>query len=257
MGSAYPRRVEGPHRRRVQHGDVQPLAGGEHVVEHGADGDHGPAPPLAHHGESGPAVHRPRLPVLLEREAYVHPVVAGHRLPQQGLGLVRMARDVHPPAVQRVEQGDIAGCHMGEASGRPVVRAHGAHQDAADALVSEVQLDLLERSLDQEAGEGVHDRPHPRQRQAGTGSDQQLFPDADVDHPVRVGAPGRGEAVGADVGEHDGQPWLLVQELRGGADESVTHGVHEGSLPGSRSAAVSSWVRRGRRRPAACPGGAW
>ena len=47
---------------------------------------------------------------------------------------------------------------------------------AADALVDEVQLDLLERPLDQERGEGVHDRPHPGERQARPHADQRAAP---------------------------------------------------------------------------------
>ena len=63
-------------------------------------------------------------------------------------------------------------------------------EDGADVLVAEVELDLLERALDEERRVGVHDRPHPLEREAGGDPDQQLLADPHVDRPGRVPAGG-------------------------------------------------------------------
>jgi hypothetical protein len=78
--------------------------------------------------------------------------------------------------------------------------------------VPEVELDLLEGALDEEAGEGVHDGPQSGQRQSGGRPDQELFADPDVDHPVRVSALCLHEAVSADLGQDDRDPGILVEQ---------------------------------------------
>jgi hypothetical protein len=99
--------------------------------------------------------------------------------------------------------------------------------------VSEVQLDLLERPLDEEAGEGVHDGSQTGQRQARARPDQELFADPDVDHPIGMPAPGFRETVLADLGEDDRDPRVLVEQPRHDRGETITHGVHRrGSFQG-------------------------
>ena len=48
----------------------------------------------------------------------------------------------------------------------PAVRAAGADEHGPGPLVLEVELDLLERSLDEERGEGVDDWPQPGEGEA-------------------------------------------------------------------------------------------
>ncbi|GAA2773790.1 hypothetical protein GCM10019017_17540 [Streptomyces showdoensis] len=99
------------------------------------------------------------------------------------------------------------------------------------ALVPEVQLQLLEGPLDQEAGEGVHDRPHPGEGEPAARADEQLLADADVEHAVGVPFECLLEAVLADLGEHDREPRVLVEQPAGGGDETITHGVHGRGSP--------------------------
>lgn len=110
--------------------------------------------------------------------------------------------------------------------GRPVEGGRGAHQYRADVLVPEVQFHLLEGSLDEETREGVHDRTHPGQGEARARPDEELLADADVDHPVGMPELGVREAVPADLGEHDRDPRVLVEQPGDDRGETVTHGVH-------------------------------
>ncbi len=113
---------------------------------------------------------------------------------------------------------------------RVVVGGADADQDSAGLLMTEVQLDLLERPLDQEAREGMHDRPHSGQRQAAGHADRQLLADPQVDHPVRVPLPGRPELLGGDVGKHHRKPRVLIEKLRRDGRKTLTHGIHRQSL---------------------------
>ncbi len=75
----------------------------------------------------------------------------------------------------------------------------------ADVLVAEVELDLLERALDQERRVAVDDRAQALLCQAGGDADHQLLADADVDDALGMplARAGRREGVDADVGQHD------------------------------------------------------
>lgn len=110
--------------------------------------------------------------------------------------------------------------------GGPVEGGRRAHEHRADVLVPEVQLDLFEGPLDEEAGEGVHDRAHAGQGEARARPDEELLADADVDHPLRMPELGVREAVPADLGEHDRDPRILVEQPGDDRGEPVTHGVH-------------------------------
>ena len=126
-----------------------------------------------------------------------------------------MAGDVDREAGQRGEQGDVAGRLVRAALGRGVVGGAGADEQGADVLVAEIELDLLERALDEERRVAVDDGSHALLRQAGGHADHQLLADADVDHAVRVPQAGAGllEGVVADVGEHDREPRVAVERL--------------------------------------------
>jgi hypothetical protein len=130
---------------------------------------------------------------------------------------------VHPDAGQGVQQRDVAGRLVRAPARRPVVAGADADQDRARVLVHQVQLDLLERALNQERGVGVRERPQPGERQAAGHADQQLLADAHVEHPVRVLAQLRKELVGGDVGEHQGHRRVRVQQLGHGAHERTAH----------------------------------
>lgn len=167
---------------------------------------------------------------------------------QQQFGLVGVAGDMDGPAVERAEQGDVAGALVGATFGGHVVGAPVADQDGARVLVAEIELDLLERPLDEERGERVRDRPQPGQRQAPGDADEQLLADADVDHAAGVAGRGRRKLRRGDVGQHHRDPRIAVQQVGGGRDEALTHGFH-GHLPVLDRRAGPRWGGR------AFPGG--
>ena len=68
----------------------------------------------------------------------------------------------------------------------------------------------------------------PDKRQPGGDADHQLLADADVDEPIRVAAPRPREAGKADLGEHDGQSRIGVQELARDPREAIAHAVGSG-----------------------------
>ncbi len=78
--------------------------------------------------------------------------------------------------------------------------------------MAQVELDLLERPLDQEGRIGVEDGSESFQRQAGAGADLRLLPDADVDDAIGVASRGDTERRNADVGEHDCSPVVLLEQ---------------------------------------------
>ena len=98
------------------------------------------------------------------------------------------------------------GAWCGAAARGDVEGAAGADQHAADVLVPEPELDLLEGPLDQERAERVHDRPHPGERQPGADVDEQLLADADVDHPLGVLALDLPEELAGDLGVDQRRP---------------------------------------------------
>ncbi|GGW23470.1 hypothetical protein GCM10010381_02500 [Streptomyces xantholiticus] len=92
----------------------------------------------------------------------------------------------------------------------------------------------------------MHDRPHPGECDAATGADQQPLTDARIDHPGRMAALRLLETGGTDLGEDEGQAGVLVEQARGGGDETVTHGVHGRNL--LSDGAVSGRIRRSWNR---------
>ena len=162
-----------------------------------------------------------------------------------------MARDVDRESGQRREQRDVARRLVRASLGRGVVGRAGADEQGADVLVAEIELDLLERALDEERRVAVDDGAHALLRQARGHADHQLLADADVDHAVGVAVPGACllEGVVADVGEHDRKPGVAVERLRGDAREALAHAFHVHSstsattacgLPGSPAPSARS-----------------
>ena len=95
-----------------------------------------------------------------------------------------MTGHLHVPARQRVEQRDVGRCVVGASARRPVVRRTDAREDRADALVTERNLELLVRSLDQERRVRVSDGPHSLDREPTRDAEHELLADADVDHAI-------------------------------------------------------------------------
>lgn len=77
----------------------------------------------------------------------------------------------------------------------------------------EVELDLLERSLDEEGGECVGDWPQPGEREPGGGADKQLLADANIDHPAGMARRRTAELIGADIGQHDREARVVVKQF--------------------------------------------
>ena len=99
----------------------------------------------------------------------------------------------------------------------------------------EIDLELLERALDEERGVAVGDRAQAGRGETGGDPDQKLLADADVDHAVGVPARCAGETRDGDVGEHEGDPLVVVEQLLGDGHESFAHCRARGARARSRS----------------------
>ena len=126
-----------------------------------------------------------------------------------------MTRHVDRPPGQRADQRHVLRSLVGSALLARVVGGTDADQDAAHTLVAEVELDLLERALDQEGRVRVDDRTHALERHAGRGTDHERLADADVDRSARVALENavRLEPADANVGEHDRDARIAVEQL--------------------------------------------
>ena len=128
-------------------------------------------------------------------------------------------------------------------------------EHAADALVGEAELDLLEGALDEEGADGVDDRAQTGERHPGADVDQQLLADADVDDPLGVATDGVAEVLPGDLGPDQRQVGPLVEQVgdgggelqprRGRAHERTSATTH-GGTPGGRAdsaGASAAWSR--------------
>lgn len=154
-----------------------------------------------------------------------------------------MARYVDRPVRQAVQQGHVLGRLVGASAVGGVVGGADADQNGADALVGQVELDLLERSLDQERCVRVGDGPHAGPGQARGDADHELLANADVNDPIGMTVLGPHKAGPADVGQHHRQPRILVEEVAGNPGEAVAHGLGGGGGashdPGSTTATTT------------------
>ena len=91
---------------------------------------------------------------------------------------------------------------------RDIVGRPDGGEDRTQPLMAKVELDLLERPLDQERRAGVDDRPEALQRESGSEADQQLLPDPEVQNAPGMLFHDAGffEVRKADVGEDDWRP---------------------------------------------------
>ena len=115
----------------------------------------------------------------------------------------------HLHAGDREHRGHIAGGVVGGALARVVVRAAGPDEGASEALVAEVELQLLERPLSHEGCERVCDRMEALHREPGRDPHHRLLGDADVHGSERVASPGIVEQLPADLREHDRDPRIV------------------------------------------------
>src|SRR5205814_273927 len=100
----------------------------------------------------------------------------------------------------------------------------------------------------------MRERPQPAEREPARDAEHQLFPDADVDHPVRVRPRRRFERLGGDVREHNGGTRILVEQRAGGTDEGVPHD-HSSNLRSTR--ATTTCGRPGDRPGRAAASASW
>src|SRR5439155_21081449 len=108
----------------------------------------------------------------------------------------------------------------------------------AGVLVPDVELQHLERPLDDERRVGVHDRPQPRKSQAARNAEHELLADANVDHAVGM-APFRGEERGAaDLRDPDRDARVRIDGVGGRRVEALAHRPvrHAGHAFGSTTA---------------------
>src|SRR5262249_27666805 len=114
----------------------------------------------------------------------------------------------------------------------------------------EVELDLLERTLDQERRIGVHDRSVAGQREAGGDADHQLFADADVEGTLGVALHGAEEIGPTDLGQDQGQARGAVHQLARRPLDARSHRRVLGHFDGTSATTASGrpwWaVRRAR-----------
>ena len=113
-------------------------------------------------------------------ETQVRGFVTGSGVSKQRLGLVGMAGDVQAPTRQRREASDVPGGVVRVAAGGPVVARSNGDENGADTLMAQIELHMLERTLDEERSVGVDDRSVALQGMTRGHADQELLPDADV-----------------------------------------------------------------------------
>jgi len=221
--------VERMHRGRVE--QVDPTAGDRFTdpVEHGSNGNHragGGA--LAQLDLQPAAVRRPRARVGGVGEAQVRWLAPGGGIPQQRLRFIRVSRHVQAPARQGREAGDVSGGVVRVAAGGPVMACPDGDQDRADTLVTEIELHLLECTLHEKRGVGVHDRAKTLEGMACGDSNQELLSDAQVAQSFAVAARGAGgtEPIDTDVREQQHDPRIRVEQIRRDGREAVSHRFH-------------------------------
>ena len=138
---------------------------------------------------------------------------------------------------------------------RPIVVGRAdARERAAEPLVPEVELDLLERALHEERRHRVRDRVEPLHREAGRDPDERLFHDPDVDHPVGCDLDRSAEPVDADLGKHHGDVRIALDQVGGRPREL---GAHVGHHSPSGMSAITAFGRSGDRSESASYSCSW
>ena len=175
--------------------------------------------------------------------------------PQKRLGLVGVTRHVNGESRHGREQRDVTGSLVRAAFLRGVVRRTDADQHRADVLVAEVELDLLERALDEKRRVAVDDRAQAFLCQSGGDSDHQLLADADVEDALGVPFDRTGplEGVDPDVGQHERQARIAVEGLGRHAREALPHGRRTHAS----TSAITACGRPGSPAAMACSSAPW
>ena len=156
--------------------------------------------------------------VLFLRQPDVDAIVAGEGLREHALDFVGMTGHLNRPAWQRSEQCDVLGCLVRASGMRRVVRRPVAHQHRTDVLVAEVELDLLERPLDDERRIRVDDRTVTLECEPRRNADHQLLADADVVQPRMPR-----HLCDADLREHHGHARVRLQSVGCESVEPLAH----------------------------------
>src|SRR5262249_46777333 len=114
--------------------------------------------------------------------------------------------------------------------------------------------DLLERTLREERGDGVDDRVEALEREAGGDAHRGLLHDPEVDSSARVVAQRGLEQVDADVGEHEREPFVVLEEVEERLGRALAHcGAHCLASTTATTAVGAS----GRRRESAPRSSSW
>nr|BFF25436.1 hypothetical protein GCM10025732_34010 [Glycomyces mayteni] len=144
-----------------------------------------------------------------------------------------MPGDEHAPVREGVEQGHVAGAEVGVAAFGPVVGGADADEDAAGALVSEVELHLLEGAFDEERRVRVGHGAQAREGEAPGGAHEELLADADVEDAAGVLRGGLGEGVVGDVGEDEREERVHVEQRARVLGPGLAHGLGFGGHGGA------------------------
>src|SRR5690348_8400037 len=130
-----------------------------------------------------------------------------------------MPGNVDRPPRQRGEERDVLRRLVRPALAGAVVGGAVRDQYRADVLVPEIDLQLLERTLDEKRRVRVHDRPVALERETGRDADHQLLADADVEDSRMPW-----QLRDADVGEDDRDPLVARDCLARSLVEPGAHG---------------------------------
>src|SRR4051794_24693564 len=138
-----------------------------------------------------------------------------------------MTRHVNRPVGERSHQRHVARRLMRPSALGPVVARADTDENAADALVAEVELDLLEATLDEEWRVRVGDRPHPFERHSGRGRDHERLANADVYGAFWMALEDAKlvEIALTDFGDHDRHALVVIEQVGGNPIEALTHRV--------------------------------
>ncbi len=188
-----------------------------------------------------PGLDRPRHGVRLFGEAQIHAIVVHHGRAQQHVGLVGVTRHEDAPFRERPDQRDVLRRLVRAPTRGRVVRRADADEDRADVLMAEIELQHLERPLDDERRVRMGDRPEPRERETTGHADHQLLADPNVDHAIRM-TPLRGhKRRPAYLGDDDSNPIVPVDQLGGRFVEAFAHHAlgHERHEPCSTTATTA------------------
>lgn len=218
-------RIERHERRGVQHRRVDALEGVERAREERAgreDRRVGASP----HDRETTRRELDHLTVLGRARAQVRRPAVRVAPAKQRVRLRRRARHQHLETRDAAERLHVAGRMVRPAGLAVVVGGAGRDERAAEPLVAEVELDLLERTLRQEGRERMHDRMEALEREAGCDPNRTLLHDPGIHGPPRIVVDRGPKVVEADVRHHDRDALVVLEELDRGRHRLLAHRGH-------------------------------